>query len=109
MRKKNPGKNRRRGTPRGLVSQNRVQIDYELVLVAGERAAFYVGVEVVAPAEAAALATAVEASQLGQAPPVSMAPAIALDVLHQRKVLLRRPRALSWPHVHLRSRLHLFT
>jgi hypothetical protein len=70
-----------------------VEGDDEALLVVGEVAALDVGAEVVGPAEAAALAASVEAGGLGQVAPAADVPAVLLDVLHQRPVLLLRPRA----------------
>ena len=76
-----------------------MQADDEALLVVGEVAAADVGAEVVGPAEAAALAAAVEPRRPGKAAPASDVPALLLDVLHQRPVLLLRPRPFLHPGV----------
>ena len=68
-------------------------MDDDAFLVGSEVAAADAGAEVVGPAEAAALPAAVEPGGLGQVAPAADVPAVPLDVLHQRPVLLLRPRA----------------
>jgi hypothetical protein len=70
-----------------------MEADDEALLVVGEVAALDVGAEVVGPAEAAALAAAVEPGGLGQVAPAADVAAVPLDVVHQGAVLLLRPRA----------------
>ena len=77
-----------------LVAEDGVEADDEALLVIGEVAALDVGSEVVGPPEAAAFAAAVQAGGLGQTAPAADVPAPPLDVLHQRSVLLLRPRPL---------------
>jgi hypothetical protein len=69
-----------------------VELDDELVVVAGEVAALEVRAEVVHPAEPAALAAAEESRGLGQRAPAPLA--VRPDVGDQALVLLLGPGAL---------------
>ena len=85
-----------------LVAEEGVEVDDELLLVVGKPAALDVRAEVVCPAEAAALAAAVEPGELGQAAPAPVP--VLIDVVDQQLVLLRRPRAFLHPRVLVAAR-----
>jgi hypothetical protein len=72
------------------VAELAVEVDDDLLLGVREEAALEVRAEVVGPAQAAALAAAQQARELGHRAPAAMA--VGQDEVDELAVLLRRPR-----------------
>lgn len=69
-----------------------MEIDDELLFLLGEQAPLDIGAEVVGPPEAAALAAAAEAGELGEGAPAALP--VGDDEVDELPILIRSPRPL---------------